>query len=44
MGRTTRDGPLSEDDYLSILDMLRHRHIRLIAARPRNTVGECLGV
>ncbi len=29
MGRTTRDGPLSEDDYLSILDMLRHRHIRL---------------
>ena len=29
MGRTTRAGPLSEADYLCILDMLRHRHIRL---------------
>ena len=29
MGRTTRAGPLSEDDYLRILDMLRQRHIRL---------------
>ena len=29
MGRTTRAGPLSEADYLRILDMLRHRHIRL---------------
>ena len=29
MGRTTRAGPLSEADYLCILDMLRHRHVRL---------------
>ena len=29
MGRTTRAGPLSEVDYLRILDMLRQRHIRL---------------
>ena len=29
MGRTTRAGPLSENDYLRILDMLRQRGIRL---------------
>ena len=29
MGRTTRAGPLSEDDYLRITDMLKQRNIRL---------------
>ena len=28
-GRTTRNGPLSEDDYLGIIDMLKERGIRL---------------
>ena len=29
LGRVTRDGPLSEDDYLGVIDMLRERGIRL---------------
>ena len=28
-GRTTRDGPLSEDDYLCVIDLLKDRGIRL---------------
>ena len=28
-GRTTRDGPLSEDDYLGVIDLLKQRRIRL---------------
>ena len=28
-GRTTRTGPLSEDDYLGVIDMLKERGIRL---------------
>ena len=28
-GRTTRDGPLSEDNYLAVIDMLKERGIRL---------------
>ena len=29
LGRVTRDGPLSEDDYLGVIDMFRERGIRL---------------
>ena len=29
IGRTTRDGPMSEDDYLSVMAMLKRRDIRL---------------
>ena len=29
MGRTTRVGPLSETDYLRVVDMLKQRGIRL---------------
>ena len=29
IGRTTRAGPMSEDDYLSVMDMLKRRNIRL---------------
>ena len=28
-GRTTRDGPLTEDDYLGVIDLLKERRIRL---------------
>ena len=28
LGRTTRTGPLSEDDYLGVIDMLKERGIR----------------
>ena len=29
IGRTTRTGPMSEDDYVSVMDMLKHRDVRL---------------
>ena len=29
LGRTTRNGPLSEDDYLGVIDLLKERGIRL---------------
>ncbi|MCY4652963.1 MAG: viperin family antiviral radical SAM protein, partial [Dehalococcoidia bacterium] len=43
-GRTTHDGPLSEDDYLGVIDLLKQRGIRLKinTVVSRSNCGEAL--